>query len=88
MKVFQKSKGLCVDGLVGNATQKALGIAIKDNSVEDLSCEIKLTPITRHLTKHSRNVKYIVVHFTAGSSSAPGRAMSTRNNFQQSDRDE
>ena len=86
VKVFQKSKGLYVDGLVGNATQKALGIAIKDDSVENLSCEIILAPITRHLTKHSRNVKYIVVHFTAGSSSTPGRAMSTRNHFQTSDR--
>lgn len=86
VKVFQKSKGLCADGLVGDATQKALGIAIKDDSVENLSCEIILAPITRHLTKYSRNVKYIVVHFTAGSSSTPGRAMSTRNHFQTSDR--
>ena len=86
VKAFQKSKGLTVDGLVGNATQKALGISFKDESVNDMACNITKSPITRHITKHSRTIKYIVVHFTAGSSSTKGKAMSTRNYFQTSDR--
>ena len=86
VKPFQKSQGLCVDGLIGNATQKSLGIAIKDNSIEKLSCEIILSPITRHITKHSRSVKYIVVHYTTGSSSVGGRAIATRNQSQTSNR--
>ena len=86
VKSFQKTKGLYVDGLVGNATQAALGLKFKDNSVDDLQCDIILSGITRHITKHTRTPKYIVVHFTAGRSSTAGRAMSTRNHFQTSDR--
>lgn len=86
VKEFQKSKGLTVDGLVGNATQKALGISFKDEKVNDMACEIIKSPITRHITKHSRTIKYIVVHFTAGSSSVKGKAMATRNHFQTGNR--
>lgn len=86
VKAFQKSKGLTVDGLVGNATQKALGISFTDEKVNDMACNIIKSPITRHITKHSRTIKYIVVHFTAGSSSLKGKAMAIRNYFQNSDR--
>lgn len=87
VKEFQKSKGLTVDGLVGNATQKALGISFKDESVNDMACNITKIPITRHITKHNRTIKYIVVHYTAGSSSVKGSATATRNMWQNSNRD-
>lgn len=87
VKAFQKSKGLTVDGLVGNATQKALGISFKDESVNDMACNITKFPITRHITKHNRTIKYIVVHYTAGSSSVKGSATATRNMWQNSNRD-
>lgn len=86
VKEFQKANGLYVDGLVGNATQKALGINIKDESITTLQCNITLSPISRHLTKVARTIKYIVVHYTAGGSSAKGSAMQTRNFFQNSNR--
>lgn len=86
VKAFQKSKGLTVDGLVGKATQKALGISFQEESENDMDFKITKAPITRHITKRSRTIKYIVVHFTAGRSSTKGRAMSTRNHFQTSDR--
>lgn len=73
--------------MVGNATQTALGLKFKDNSINDLQCDITLSGITRHITKHTRTPKYIVVHFTARSSSTTGKAMSTRNHFQTSNRD-
>lgn len=87
VKEFQKSKGLIVDGLVGNSTQKALGISIKDESINNMICNITKSPISKHITKHTRTIKYIVVHYTAGASSSKGSAMATRNMWQNSNRE-
>lgn len=87
VKEFQKKNGLYADGLVGNATQKALGISFKDNEIDSLRCDIILKPITRNITKYnSRPIKYIVLHYTAGASSVSGRAIKTRDQFQSSSR--
>lgn len=85
VKSFQKSKGLTVDGIVGKATLSAMGISFEDKKTEDII--ITKTPITRHITKKCRTIKYIVLHYTASSSSCKGSAMKSRNNFQNSDRD-
>lgn len=83
VKAFQKSHLLNVDGVVGPITLKALGISIE----EDKECEITLFPITRHITKKKREIKYLVLHYTAGRSSVGGAAMQVRNQFQNSNRD-
>lgn len=84
VKLFQKAHNLTVDGIVGSITLKALGI--DELSIND-DINIILSPITKHITKKNRDIKYIVLHYTAGSSSKKGSAMQTRNAFQNSSRD-
>ena len=84
VKTFQKTHNLTVDGIVGPITLKALGI--NESSVND-DINIILSPITKHITKKNREIKYIVLHYTAGSSSKKGSAMQIRNAFQNSKRD-
>lgn len=71
---YQKSKGLVADGIVGAKTWAALGVreevAITDGHIN--------THITACL---NRMVKYIAIHYTAGSTSRKGTAMATRNVF-------
>ena len=57
VKAFQKSKGLTADGIVGSATQKALGISLKDESMGDIGCNVTKSPLTRHITKRNRTIK-------------------------------
>lgn len=87
VKQYQKSHNLTVDGIVGNATLKSLGIVTDNNNKTNNEMDITLSPITKHITKKSREIKYIVIHYTAGSSSKKGSAMNTRNLFQNSNRD-
>lgn len=87
VKQYQKSHNLTVDGIVGISTLKSLGIATDNNNKTNNEMDITLSPITKHITKKSREIKYIVIHYTAGSSSKKGAAMSTRNLFQNSNRD-
>jgi N-acetyl-anhydromuramyl-L-alanine amidase AmpD len=87
VKQYQNSHNLTVDGIVGNATLKSLGIVTDNNNKTNIEMDITLSPITKHMTKKSREIKYIVIHYTAGSSSKKGSAMNTRNLFQNSNRD-
>ena len=84
VKAFQKSKGLTADGIVGSATQKALGISLKDESIDDIGCNVTKSPLTRHITKRNRTIKYIVIHYTAGASSSKGNSTTIRNMWQNS----
>lgn len=86
VKKYQKMHNLTVDGIVGNATLKSLGVIIDNNKIT-YGMDITVFPITKHITKKSREIKYIVIHYTAGSSSKKGSAMQTRNLFQNSNRD-
>ena len=68
---FQKSHNLTPDGIVGSMAWAALGVTDSrcvDPSViyAPLSCCITRTP--------NRLIKYLAIHYTAGDSSAPGRA--------------
>lgn len=83
VKLFQKSKNIMVDGIVGAITQRLLGISFDDKSKV---IDIQLSPITKNITKKTRDVKYIVIHYTAGTSSEKGKAISIRNLFNQSGR--
>lgn len=76
VKNFQKEHGLTADGIVGEKTWKALFPVEKDTLV------ITKGYIDKHITKSpKRPIKYIAVHYTAGSTSKKGTAMNTRNVF-------
>lgn len=76
LKEWQFAHGLVADGVAGPKTWAALGvtrgIAITDGH------------ITAHITACAgRPLKYIAIHFTAGSTSRKGAAMATRRVFLQ-----
>lgn len=91
IKKYQKSKGLTVDGIVGSATLKALGLSsIIESTNSNSSSEPFITklPISRHISnRNGKSIKYIVIHFTAGSSSKKGKAKDVRDMFQKSSTD-
>lgn len=79
VKDFQKSKGLDADGIVGVKTRAALGIT--DSKCVDLS--VVYAPLSVHVTKSAnRPIKYLAIHYTAGSSSAAGRALHVKSVFE------
>lgn len=76
VKELQKSRGLKVDGIVGNKTWAIL--------LNESSNDIVITNgyISTHITpSKGRFVKYIAVHYTAGGTSKKGTALNTRNVF-------
>ena len=78
VKDFQRSRGLYPDGIVGKATWGELLKGITDDA--DISI------IDGHINTHitlalGRKIKWIAIHYTAGSTSKRGTAMATRNVF-------
>lgn len=75
VKAFQQERGLTADGIAGRQTlAKLCGV------------DITLAPISVHITRYGgRPITYIVLHYTAGSTSKAGAAMVTRNVFLQRD---
>ena len=78
VKDFQRSRGLYPDGVVGKATWGELLKGITNDS--DISI------IDGHINTHitlalGRKIKWIAIHYTAGSTSKKGTAMATRNVF-------
>lgn len=79
VREFQTKNKLTVDGIVGNNTWKALGIT--ENTSKCIDSSVIYKPLSIHITKAPRKPKYLAIHFTAGSNSKPGRALSTYNTF-------
>ena len=79
VKQFQKRLNLTVDGIVGGKTFEALQAKYEANIniIKDF-LKVHITPKTR------TSIKYLVIHFTAGSSSKPGRAKSAKHTFETS----
>ena len=77
VKQFQKRLNLTVDGIVGSKTFEALQAKYEANIniIKDF-LKVHITPKTR------TSIKYLVIHFTAGSSSKPGRAKSAKHTFE------
>lgn len=81
VKEWQSKHGLVADGIVGDKTWAALVANTKpqDNAISPL---VVYNPIKTHITRlDKRTIKYLVIHFTAGSSSAGDSETKTRNVF-------
>ena len=83
VKKFQSKNGLKPDGIVGEMTWEAIQKQSSDNkSVADW---VIYNPLKNHITKcKGRPIKYLAIHFTAGSSSIGGRAMNVKMTFETS----
>lgn len=85
VRAFQRANGLKpVDGIVGSVTMARLmasSVTAKPASADD-SLRIVNGHISTHITFCiGRPLKYIAIHYTAGSTSRKGAALSTRNVF-------
>ena len=76
VKSFQNGNSLTADGIVGPKTWAALGV--KDTTASNSKCvdpSVIYAPLQSCITRTSnRTIKYLAIHYTAGASSAPGRA--------------
>lgn len=88
VKAFQRKHNLEVDGIVGNKTWAALGVkeTASANS-KQVDPSVIYAPLTKCITKApNRQIKYLAIHFTAGTSSATGRAKSMKSSWEKSHR--
>lgn len=77
VKDFQRKNGLVVDGIAGEKTLSAIFGKPQGESIN-----ITKGFIYTHITRSTnRQIKYIAIHYTAGSTSQNGAAMNTRNVF-------
>lgn len=86
VKKWQKAHGMTADGIVGPKTWTAMFPGEqKQASESDGRCVdacVTYKPLSKHVTKKAgRAVKYIVIHYTAGGNSKPGRALGTYDTF-------
>ena len=85
VKAFQKSKGLTLDGIVGPKTWAALGVT--DNNSKCVDPSVVYAPLKACLTKApNRTIKYLAIHYTAGASSAGGRALGMKSDWEKTRR--
>lgn len=84
VKMLQKACHLEEDGICGPKTWAALGV--KETSSTSSKCvdpSVVYLPLSVHVTKSpGRKIKYLAIHYTAGGSSAPGRARGTKHTFE------
>ena len=81
---YQKSKSLVADGIVGQKTWEALGAVEK--TAANSKCvdpSVIYAPLKYCITKKAnRTIKYLAIHYTAGGSSSPGRAISMKTSWE------
>ena len=86
VKDYQKVNGLAVDGVVGNKTWVALGVESATNS-KCVAPSVIYAPLKACITRTpNRKIKYLAIHYTAGASSAPGRAINMKNGWEKKKR--
>lgn len=86
VKQFQRTHNLEVDGIVGPKTWAALGVTETTNS-KCVDPSVVYAPLKSCITRTpNRTIKYIAIHYTAGASSAPGRALHMKDSWEKTRR--
>ena len=87
VKQFQRTHNLDVDGIVGPKTWAALGVKEENTNSKCVDPSVVYAPLKSCITRTpNRTIKYIAIHYTAGASSAPGRAVNMKNSWEKSRR--
>lgn len=83
---LQREHNLVVDGIVGDKTWAALGVKEETNS-KCVDPSVIYAPLNCCVSKSpNRTIKYLAIHYTAGGSSAPGRAKGMKSSWEKSHR--
>lgn len=93
VKKFQKEHGLVADGIVGSKTWaeleklNATKPAVSTVNSKQVDASVIYAPLKCCISKlANRTIKYIAIHYTAGGSSVPGRAISMKNSWESTKR--
>lgn len=92
VKKWQKEHNIEADGIVGPKTWAALGVKeeSKPTSTANSKCvdsSVIYAPLKCCVSKlANRTIKYLAIHYTAGGSSAPGRAIAMKNTWEKTHR--
>ena len=87
VKMFQEVHDLEADGIVGPKTWAALGVKSSTTNSKCVDPAVVYAPLSCCITKTpNRVIKYLAIHYTAGASSAPGRAKNMKNSWEKSKR--
>ena len=83
VKMLQKAHGLEADGVVGPKTWKALGVKEETTNSKCVDPSVVYAPLDCCVSKSpNRNIKFLAIHYTAGASSAPGKAESMKGSWE------